>query len=346
MEKNAGMAFDFMYKKDPINIKTEYTKVNTGFRDGLQFGHFNIRCAKTFGYAMAHSLRRILLSSISSYAPVAICIAGAKHEFDVIPDVKETLIEILINIKNLYVTFSKEESANSETKNEETKYILSLKKKGAGAVFAGELVCPTGAKIVNRDLALCHLDINGSIDMQIIVANGHGYKGANEHIFTPMLPVGFFAIDSYFSPVKRVWYFVNIEDQNHDIIDIHLETDGRISPEEALREAAKLFASSLIPLANGMLETISTPEEDKRDEFLYTEIRNIPNLSVRAKNCLTNNGIRTIAELISKTDEELRTMTGFGDVSLNEVINFLSENSLCLGMRIRKGQIGGYKRMS
>lgn len=325
--KIGGFNFLFKYIPPKKSIKSSIVKVSEIFHEGYE-GEFTITCEETYGYTIANSLRRILLSDINGMAPVAISIKNATHEFTTIPGMKETVLNFLIKIRQLRI------------RTKEDFVILQLKKTGSGPVTTEHLSLVDGVSIIN-EVTFCHLEGKNSFEAQIAFAKSYGFVRAECHEFSPKIPTNFFTIDSCFSPIKNCSYTVHTSTSGSiksDIITIKISTDGQITPEEALNEAIAKNINILNALCPNNQEQEEPLSEDYiNDTFLNTAIKDITELSVRAKNCLLSNEIDFIKNLVTKTPEQLSSLSGFGQVSLDEVQDYLNKNGLQLGMKIKGG---------
>ena len=278
-----------------------------------------------FGYTVGNSLRRTLLSSIPGAAISSIRIEGVLHEFSTIPKVTEDVTDIIMNLKELVV--------RSETDEPVTVY---LKAKGPGSVTAGDIAPPAGVEILNPDLHVATLGKGGSLEMEMNVERGVGYRMADKNK-NPRDPIGVIPVDSIFSPVRRVSYAVEntrveqMTDRDRLILDV--ETDGSITPREALASAGGTLLE-LVQLFGDLAEAQSMqvgPAEDDSVPSDYGITVEELNLSVRSYNCLKREGINTVGDLVEKSEAELMDIRNFGQKSIDEVKAKLEE--LGLGLR-------------
>ena len=278
-----------------------------------------------FGYTVGNSLRRTLLSSIPGAAISSIRIEGVLHEFSTIPKVTEDVTDIIMNLKELVV--------RSESDEPVTVY---LKAKGPGSVTAGDIAPPAGVEILNPDLHVATLGKGGSLEMEMNVERGVGYRMADKNK-NPRDPIGVIPVDSIFSPVRRVSYAVEntrveqMTDRDRLILDV--ETDGSITPREALASAGgtllelvQLFGD----LADAQSMQVGAAEDDSVPSDYAITVEEL-NLSVRSYNCLKREGINTVGDLVEKSEAELMDIRNFGQKSIDEVKAKLEE--LGLGLR-------------
>ena len=278
-----------------------------------------------FGYTVGNSLRRTLLSSIPGAAISSVRIEGVLHEFSTIPKVTEDVTDIIMNLKELVV--------RSESDELVTVY---LKAKGPGSVTAGDIAPPAGVEILNPDLHVATLGKGGSLEMEMNVERGVGYRMADKNK-NARDPIGVIPVDSIFSPVRRVSYAVEntrveqMTDRDRLILDV--ETDGSITPREALASAGGTLLE-LVQLFGDLAEAQSMqvgPAEDDSVPSDYAITVEELNLSVRSYNCLKREGINTVGDLVEKSEAELMDIRNFGQKSIDEVKAKLEE--LGLGLR-------------
>ena len=278
-----------------------------------------------FGYTIGNSLRRTLLSSIPGAAISSVRIEGVLHEFSTIPKVTEDVTDIILNLKELVIRSDVEEPVN-----------VYLKAKGPGEVTAGDVAPPAGVEILNSDLHLATLGKGASLEMEMAVERGVGYRMADKNKKSRD-PIGVIPVDSIFSPVRRVSYAVEntrVEQMtDRDKLILDLETDGSVTPREALASAGgalleltQLFAD----LAETDSVTVGPPEDDSAPSDYAITIEEL-NLSVRSYNCLKREGLNTVGDLVQKSETELMDIRNFGQKSIDEVKTKLEE--LGLGLR-------------
>ncbi|MBP3615285.1 MAG: DNA-directed RNA polymerase subunit alpha [Alphaproteobacteria bacterium] len=285
---------------------------------------------KGFGLTLGTALRRVLLSSLQGTAVVGIKIDGVLHEFGSIPGVKEDVIDLVLNIKQIVL--------KSEVEHPKK---MTLKVSGAQVVTAGMIETAGDVEVINKDLVLCHLDSTANLDMELFVENGKGYRTAEENK-KPDMPIGYIAVDSIFSPVLNV--ASNVEQArvgqktDYDKLLMTIKTDGSVKPEDALALSARILVDQL-----GLFINFEDPEVVKKEEveeelpFNKVLLKKVDELelSVRANNCLKNDNITYIGELVQKTENDMLKTPNFGRKSLNEIKEQLGLMGLYLGMDVQ-----------
>ena len=282
-----------------------------------------------FGMTLGNALRRVLLSSLQGAAVSAIQIDGVLHEFSSIPGVREDVIDIVLNIKDVAIKMQADQPKR-----------LSLRKHGPGVVKAGDIAVTGDAQILNPEQVICTLDEGAEIRMELTVATGKGYISA-ERNRPEDAPIGMIPVDSLFSPVKKVSYRVENTRSgqilDYDKLTMTVETDGSVTPEDALAFAARILQDQL--------EIFLNFEEPKKEEapaaipelaFNPALLKKVDELelSVRSANCLKNDNIVYIGDLIQKTEGEMLRTPNFGRKSLNEIKEVLAQMGLHLGMEV------------
>ena len=274
-----------------------------------------------YGITIGNSLRRILLSSLPGSAIKSVKIDGAEHEFTTIPNVVEDVPEIILNLKMVRLKLDK---------NEEKK--LRIDFKGEGEVKAGDIITDGTVEILNPDLHIATVSKGGTLHIEMVADMGRGYNTADKNK-TENQPIGVIAIDSIYTPVKKVNY--NVENTrvgqmvDYDKLTIELWTDGSLEPYDALSLAAKVLSEHLqlfIDLSDAAkdLQVMVEKEEDTREKLLEEPIENLE-LSVRSFNCLKRSGISTVGDLTNKTQADMMKVKNLGKKSLDEVIAKLHE---------------------
>ena len=284
---------------------------------------------KGYGLTLGNSLRRILLSSIRGTAVTAIQIDGVLHEFTSIKGVREDVTDIVLNVKSLALKSSSEGPKK-----------LILDAKGPGIIKASNITPVNEIEILNPDLVICNLDENTNFHMEMTVGNGKGYVSADLNK-PEEPPLGLIPIDSLFSPVKKVSYSVSTAREgkalDYDKLTMEVETNGSISAEDALAYSARIFQDQLAMFVNfDEPQEVTISEVPKEPEFNRNLLRKVDELelSVRSMNCLKNDNIIYIGDLVQKSEGEMLRTPNFGRKSLNEIKEILNGMSLYLGMEI------------
>lgn len=282
-----------------------------------------------FGATIGNSLRRILLSSIAGAAVTSIKIEGVLHEFSTVPGVKEDVTDIILNIKNLRLTLHGDKPK-----------VIHLKKKGAGKVCAKHITSDADIEILDPELQIATLDKDGKIDIEMVVQKGRGYVPSIQNKDEDM-SIGEIPIDAIFSPIRKVNFSVENARvgrvTDYDKLIIEIWTDGSVRPDDVLGFAAKILKDHLSLFIN--FEEVEPPVEKKQavdEEFNNNLLKNVRELelSVRAANCLKNASIRTIGDLVQRSESEMLRTKNFGRKSLNEIKEILHEMGLSLGMDV------------
>ena len=280
-----------------------------------------------FGLTLGNALRRVLLSSIQGAAVTAVHIDGVLHEFSSIAGVREDVTDIVLNIKAMSLLVESEGVKR-----------LVLKKKGPGVVTAGDVEEMANVKILNPDLVLCTLDEAAEVRFEFTVNTGKGYVPAEKNR-PEDAPIGLIPVDSLYSPVRRVSY--NVENTregqvlDYDKLTMDVETDGTITPEDAMALAARVLQDQLQIFINfeepeARREERSLTEESGISPYLLKKVDELE-LSVRSANCLKNDNIVYIGDLVQKTENEMLRTPNFGRKSLNEIKAILASMGLTLG---------------
>lgn len=274
-----------------------------------------------YGLTIGNALRRTLLSSLPGAAPIGIRIKGVQHEFSTIKGVTEDVIDIVLNIKCLAV---KTTSLNADFKT-----TLYIKKYTAGEVTAADIEQNPEVEILNPDLHICTME-DTSFEMEIIIGRGRGYVPA-ERNKSELEDIGFIAVDSIFTSVKKVEYKVEGarvgQNMDYDKLTIEVETNGTLSAREVVSLSAKIIQDHtqlFVELVESMkdLNVLTTREEDKQQKVLEMSIDDM-DLSVRSYNCLKRAGINTIEDLTKKSKDDMLKVRNLGLKSLEEVIKKL-----------------------
>ncbi len=279
-----------------------------------------------YGITIGNSLRRILLSSLPGCAIKSVKIDGAQHEFTTIPNVVEDVPEIILNLKMVRIKMDKNEEKT-----------LRINFEGEGEVKAGDIITDGTVEVLNPDLHIATVSKGGKLNMEMVADMGRGYNTAEKNK-TPNQPIGVIAIDSIYSPVKKVNYSVENtrvgQMVDYDKLTIELWTDGSLEPYEALSLAAKVLTEHLklfVDLSETAKNTqiMIEKEENKKEKILEMPIEELE-LSVRSFNCLKRSGISTVEDLANKTEADMMKVKNLGKKSLEEVIAKLHELGLDL----------------
>ena len=285
-----------------------------------------------FGTTVGNSLRRVLLSSLEGSAVTQIKVGGALHEFTTIKGVLEDVTDIVLAVKSLVVK-----------NHSDSTRVIRVEKSTKGPVTAADIQTDEAVEVVNKDLVLATLTDDVPFELEMVIENWRGYVPASEH--TPEAQeIGIIPVDAVFSPVTRVRYEVEEtrvgQKTNYDKLTMEIWTDGTVTPEMALVEAAKILRKHLNPFvaysqpgpavslpAAGDLFSVEAPLESRLG-MLISDLR----LSLRANNCLHESGIETMRDLVSRSREELLEVRNFGETTLQEIEEKLSDVGLHLGM--------------
>jgi DNA-directed RNA polymerase subunit alpha len=282
-----------------------------------------------FGLTLGNALRRVLLSSLQGAAVTAIHIDGVLHEFSSLPGVREDVTDIILNIKTLGLRMHGEGPKR-----------MSLRASGAGEVTAGMIETGHDIEIMDPGLVLCTLDEGATLNMELTVESGKGYVPASQNR-SEDAPIALIPIDAIFSPVRKVAYKVENtrvgQVTDYDKLIMSIETNGAVGPEDAVALAARILQDQLQLFIN-FEEPQLASEEEKRDELPFNKnlLRKVDELelSVRSANCLKNDNIIYIGDLVQKTEAEMLRTPNFGRKSLNEIKEVLQQMGLHLGMEI------------
>ena len=274
---------------------------------------------KGFGLTLGNALRRILLSALPGAAIQSIKFSedlGIKHEFSAVPQVKEDVTEIILNLKQVVVKTASLDADFVKT--------VKLYKEGPCVVKAGDIAVDADIEILNPDLYICTVDENGKMDVDLTIGRGRGYQGADEHK-SDIIDV--IAIDSNYAPVKKVSYNVVAtrvgQSVDFDKLTLEVWTNGAFSGRDIVSLAAKILdehVKMFVSLSEvGNIGILVPPEEDKKTKILEMTIEEM-DLSVRSYNCLKRAGIHTVADLTKKTEDDMLKVRNLGKKSLDEVI--------------------------
>lgn len=298
-----------------------------------------------YGHTLGNALRRILLSSMTGYAPTEVQMTGVVHEYSTIAGVREDVVDILLNLKGVVFKLHNREEVT-----------LVLRKQGPGTVVASDIELPHDVEIINPDHPIATLTDNGKLEMQIKVEQGRGYVPGNVRALSDdrTHTIGRIVLDASYSPIRRVSYAVEsarVEQRTDlDKLVLDIETNGVITPEEAVRQAARILMDQISVFASleGPGETF---EETTRggarapqiDPVLLRPVDDLE-LTVRSANCLKAENIYYIGDLIQRTENELLKTPNLGRKSLNEIKEVLASRGLTLGMKLENWPPLGLER--
>ena len=284
-----------------------------------------------FGLTLGNALRRLLLSSLQGAAITSVQIDGVLHEFSSLPGVREDVTDIILNLKALAVRLHGDGPKR-----------ITLTAEGPGEVTAGQIDTGHGVDILNPDLAICTLDEGASIRLGMMIDGGKGYVPAEQNR-PDDAPIGLIPVDALFGPVRKVSYRVENTREgqklDYDKLTLNVETDGTIRPEDAVAYAARILQDQLQLFINFHEPQVEVQEEDDNvPMFNRNLLRKVDELelSVRSANCLKNDNIVYIGDLIQKTETEMLRTPNFGRKSLNEIKEVLAQMGLHLGMEIEE----------
>lgn len=295
------------------------------------YGRFVVEpLERGFGTTLGNSLRRVLLSSLPGVAASAIRIDGVLHEFTTIEGVREDVTEIVLNIKELCVKLHSEGPKK-----------VTISAHGECEVKASDITADSDVEIMNPDLHIASLGPNGKLEMEIILEHGRGYVSADKNK-RPDMPIGQIAVDSIFTPIRKVNFRVENtrvgQITDYDKLTLEIWTDETIRPDEAVSLAAKILTEHLYLFINLTehvqgVEIMVEKEEDKKEKILEMTIEEL-DLSVRSYNCLKRAGINTVEELVQRNEEEMMKVRNLGRKSLEEV----QQKLVGLGLSLRHNE--------
>jgi DNA-directed RNA polymerase subunit alpha len=279
-----------------------------------------------FGYTIGNTLRRTLMSRIPGAALTSVRVEGVLHEFTTISGVKEDVVDVILNLKEVVLAMEAEEAQT-----------LFLSASGSGPVKAGQFKLPAGVEVVNPDHVIATLSSSGKLEMEVTVERGVGYRSAEKNKKSET--IGIIPIDSIFSPVRKVAYEVGSTQvgqmTNFDKLTLDVEVDGSVTPSEAISSAGKTLRELFglfgdVGEGEGIgLELGDVVEAESGSPDLDLPIEAL-DLSERPRNCLRRAQIKTVGELVQRTEDELLNITNFGQRSLEEVAAKLDELGLSL----------------
>ena len=329
--KNLKKAEPFAYKNWTELIKP--TKIDVAKEEKQTSGSVSVEpLERGFGLTIGNALRRILLSSLQGAAVTSIQIDGVLHEFTTVPGMIEDVTEFILNIKSLALKLNSDQPKK-----------MVLKVTGPGEVKASQIDTGSDIEVINPDLILCHLDKSAKINVEFTVKNGKGYVPAEQQKKEDK-QIGLIFVDSMFSPVKKVSY--NIQNfrvgqvTNYDKLILNVETNGAMEPDDAIAMAARILQEQLQYFINFEEPEVDekTKEEESEVKFNRNLLRKVDELelSVRSANCLRNDNIVYIGDLVQKSENDMLRTPNFGRKSLNEIKEVLMQMGLNLGMDIQE----------
>jgi len=311
-------------------MEIEKPRITCEETDNGTFARFVVEpLDRGFGITIGNCLRRVLLSALPGAAPIGIKINGVQHEFSTIKGVAEDVVDIVLNIKNLAV--------KSFDTSKDFTTVLRINKYGAGEVTAADFEPNDLVEILNPELHICSLDNGAKFDLEVFIGRGRGYVPADANKKEDS-PIGYIAVDSIFTPVKKVNYYVQNtrvgQSIDYDKLTIEVETNGTLSAREVISLSGKLIQDHIglfVDLVESMskMDILVCREEDKQTKVLEMTIEDI-DLSVRSYNCLKRAGINTVADLTKKSESDLAKVKNLGKRSLEEVANKLISFGLSL----------------
>ena len=311
-------------------MEMERPRISCEETDNGAFARFVVEpLEKGYGITLGNAMRRTLLSALPGSAPVAVRIAGVAHEFSTIRGVTEDVVDIILNLKTLSVK-CKDQSKDFVT-------YLHIRKTGAGEITARDFEANSDVEILNPDLHICTMDDGAVLDLDLMIGNGRGYVSNNDNK-SRFEDIDYIAMDSLFSPVKRVNFNVEStrvgQSVNYDKLTLEVETNGTIAAREIVSLAGKiimehtnLFVELCAQIAN--TDILVSREEDKQVKLMELPIEEM-DLSVRSYNCLKRAGINTVEDLLKKSRADMLKVKNLGIKSIEEVIAKLESYGLSL----------------
>ena len=310
-------------------IEIEKPTITKEISDDGTYGKFVVEpLERGFGQTLGNALRRVLLSSLPGAAVSSVHIEGVQHEFSTVPGVKEDVTEIILNLKGMAVKLYSEDSVQKT---------VVIDAVGPCELTADDIKADDEVEIINKDLHIATLNEDAHLQMQMTIDRGRGYVSADKNK-NPSMPIGVIPIDSIFTPIRKVNY--TVEDTrvgqmtDFDKLTLEIWTNGTLKPEEAISGAAKILTEHLtlfVSLTDQVIPvSMVQPEDDRKERILEMTIEEL-DLSVRAYNCLKRANINTVAELVTRNQEDMMKVRNLGRKSLEEVEQKLQ--ALGLGLR-------------
>ncbi|MDQ6970090.1 MAG: DNA-directed RNA polymerase subunit alpha [Mariprofundus sp.] len=279
-----------------------------------------------YGTTIGNSLRRMLLSSLPGTAVTSVTFDGVSHEYDTIKGVREDVMDIILTLKELEIHMESDDAAN-----------LVLDVKGSSIVTAGDIQCPAGVLILNPDLILAHLNDDGILKIEAKIEKGRGYDAAAEREIEERA-VGSLLVDASFSPIRRVSTRVETarvgQRTDYDKLIMEIETNGSLSPQEAINQAAAIMEQQLavfVDFSAVFQDEVVEEVDNGLEDLLVQPIEHL-DLSVRSMNCLKSDDVFLVGDLVQRNEQEMLRTPNFGRKSLNEIKEVLENMGLELGM--------------
>ncbi len=281
-----------------------------------------------YGTTIGNSLRRMLLSSLAGSAVTSVKFDSVMHEYDTIKGVREDVMDIILSLKELDIRQESDEPAT-----------IQLDVKGPAVVTAADIQCPAGVFVLNPDLVLAHLNDDASLVFEAVVEKGRGYDPAAEREVEDR-SIGTLLVDASYSPIRRVATRVEAarvgQKTNYDKLIMEVETNGSLSPEEAINEAARILKKQLavfVDVSDIDLGESEAAADDGLEELLAQPIEHL-DLSVRSMNCLKSDDVFRVGDLVQRSEQAMLRTPNFGRKSLNEIKEVLENMGLHLGMKL------------
>ncbi len=281
-----------------------------------------------YGTTIGNSLRRMLLSSLPGTAVTSVIFDGVSHEYATIKGVREDVMDIILTLKELDIRMESDDAAS-----------ITLDIKGSAIVTAGDIQCPAGVMILNPELVLAHLNDDGVLKIDATIEKGRGYDAAAEREVEERA-VGSLLVDASFSPVRRVATRVETarvgQRTNYDKLIMEIETNGALTPQEAVNEAARILEQQLavfVDFSAVHQDEVEEESDNGLDDLLVQPIEHL-DLSVRSMNCLKSDDVFLVGDLVQRNEQEMLRTPNFGRKSLNEIKEVLENMGLELGMEI------------
>ncbi len=295
--------------------QTECVESHQDDLTGVQYGKFVLEpLERGQGTTVGNALRRVLLSNLEGTAVTAVRIAGVNHEFSTVPGVREDVMEILLNMKELVL--------NSKAADTQMGRLFA---QGPGLVTAEKLQLPSEVELINANHHIATLADGATLEVEFSIARGRGYR-AVDHSDNQTMAIDFLQLDSIFMPVRKVNYFVDAarvgESLEQDRLTLEIWTNGSLTPQESLSQAARILVELFVPLQDVTFDAPVVPQQTEDNQKNQIPIEELQ-LSVRAYNCLKRAQINTVADLLVYTEEDLLEIKNFGQKSAEEVVEAL-----------------------